>query len=309
MEIDRRRARLPVGGARSGADQSRSSSSKPGRTEGAAKAAASHTGSLTGSDEVLEVAFRRSGVLRVEQHRRTVLHGRSARQAAAPEGPAPDHPHQRRRSRRAGHRRADHRWRRTGDAFPRDDGSIQRTPARRLEPQQPGRHPGRCQPERYAKALEIAAKDPNSDGMLVILTPQAMTDPTQDRRRIDSRTRSRSASRSSPPGWAATMWLRAKRILNKANIPTFPYPDTAARVSSITWRITPRTCAACTKRPCPLARTRTSEMDRERAARSSTGVREPGRTILTEVRIEATAGLLRHSDRGDAHRKERRTKR
>ena len=38
---------------------------KPGAPAGAAKAAASHTGSLTGSDEVLEVAFRRSGVLRV----------------------------------------------------------------------------------------------------------------------------------------------------------------------------------------------------------------------------------------------------
>ncbi len=39
---------------------------------------------------------------------------------------------------------------------------------------------GDASPERYAKALEIAAKDPNSDGMLVILTPQAMTDPDPD---------------------------------------------------------------------------------------------------------------------------------
>src|SRR5213079_3720094 len=39
---------------------------KPGRTAAAAKAAASHTGSLTGSDEVLQAAFQRTGVLRVD---------------------------------------------------------------------------------------------------------------------------------------------------------------------------------------------------------------------------------------------------
>src|SRR5512140_3099704 len=39
---------------------------KPGRTVQAAKAAASHTGSLTGSDDVLDAAFRRAGVLRVD---------------------------------------------------------------------------------------------------------------------------------------------------------------------------------------------------------------------------------------------------
>ncbi len=39
---------------------------KAGRTAAAAKAAASHTGSLAGSDDVLDAAFRRVGVLRVD---------------------------------------------------------------------------------------------------------------------------------------------------------------------------------------------------------------------------------------------------
>ena len=40
---------------------------KAGRSDAAAKAAASHTGTLSGSDDVLDAAFRRCGVLRVNR--------------------------------------------------------------------------------------------------------------------------------------------------------------------------------------------------------------------------------------------------
>ncbi len=77
---------------------------KPGRTEGAAKAAASHTGSLTGSDDVLEAAFKRCGVLRVNKISDLFYMSEVLVQAAPAPGQPPHHHHQRRRPGRAGDR-------------------------------------------------------------------------------------------------------------------------------------------------------------------------------------------------------------
>jgi acetyltransferase len=75
---------------------------KPGRTAAAAKAAASHTGSLTGSDEVLDAAFRRSGVLRVNSIADLFYMAEVLSKQPRPRGPHLTHRHQCRRSRRTG---------------------------------------------------------------------------------------------------------------------------------------------------------------------------------------------------------------
>ena len=77
---------------------------------------------------------------------RALRHGRSPRQATAPERSAPDGPDQRRRPRRAGHGRPDRQRRRTGRNIRRDDGRPERLPPRPLEPRQPGRRSGRRRP-------------------------------------------------------------------------------------------------------------------------------------------------------------------
>ncbi len=152
---------------------------KPGRTEEASQAAVAHTGSLTGSDDVLDAAFRRCGVLRVDRiselfsmteilntqprlkgPRLTILTN-----AGGPGVLATD-------ALIAGGGQLAH-------LAPESIASLNRI----LPPPWTHRNPidllGDASPDRYGKALEVVAKDPNTDGVLVILTPQAMTDPTR----------------------------------------------------------------------------------------------------------------------------------
>ncbi len=152
---------------------------KPGRTAGAAKAAASHTGSLTGSDEVLDVAFRRSGVLRVNQIAELFYMAEVLAKQPRPKG-----------NRLTILTNAGGPGVLATDALITNGGELAELSAETMEaynqllpPAWSHNNPvdilGDASPDRYATALEIAARDPNSDGMLVILTPQAMTDPTK----------------------------------------------------------------------------------------------------------------------------------
>ncbi len=213
---------------------------KVGHTEAAAKAAASHTGALTGSDEVLNAAFRRCGVLRV--HTISDLFDMAEILAKQP--------------RPKGNRlsivtNAGGPGAIATDALISDGGALSElapetlTELDRILPAQWSHHNpidilGDASSDRYAQTLEVVANDPNSDGMLVILTPQAMTDPTQTAEKLKAHCQLGKPILSS---WMGGQEVAAgKQILNQANIPTFPYPDTAVRMFNYMWRYSYNLC-------------------------------------------------------------------
>ena len=253
---------------------------KPGRTEGAAKAAASHTGSLTGSDEVLEVAFRRSGVLRVNSIAELFYMAEVLGKQPRPKGP-----------RLTILTNAGGPGVLATDALITNGGELTKISPEAMEAynkllpaawshNNPVDILGDASPERYAKALEIAAKDENSDGILVILTPQAMTDPTKTAEELTPY-----AEKLGKPVLATWMGGNdvgpGELLLNKANIPTFPYPDTAARVFDYMAHYADN-LSSLYETPMPASHGDSNSVDRERAAQIIKAVRDSGRTILTE---------------------------
>ena len=119
---------------------------KAGRTEAAGKAAASHTGSLTGSDEVLDAAFARSGVLRVDEISDLFDMAEVLGKQPRPKGPRLTILTNAGGPARAGHRRPYRQRRRAGRDLRRDDGGAERLPPRPLEPRQPRRRARRRRP-------------------------------------------------------------------------------------------------------------------------------------------------------------------
>ena len=253
---------------------------KAGRTEAAAQAAASHTGSLTGSDEVLEAAFRRVGVLRVNSisdifHTAEVLakqpRPRGPRLTILTNAGGP------------GVLATDALITQGGELAQLSDETMAALNALLPEHWSHG-NPidilGDAAPERYAKALEIAAADPNSDGLLVILTPQAMTDPTQTAEHL--RPYARIEGKPVLASWMGGSDVAAGvSILNRASIPTFEYPDTATRLFNYMWRYS-YNLRGIYETPSVADTEDPQEHDTARVAEIITRARRQGRTILTE---------------------------
>ncbi|PIU40033.1 MAG: acetyl CoA synthetase subunit alpha [Candidatus Omnitrophica bacterium CG07_land_8_20_14_0_80_50_8] len=208
---------------------------KAGRTQAAAKAAISHTGSIAGSDEVLEAAFERSGVLRVTQIGDLFDLADILSKQPRPKGP-----------KLAIVTNAGGPGVLATDALVEAGGQLAEIKENAyaalnafLPPQWSHNNPidvlGDADAERYAKTLEVLSTDPDVDGLLVILTPQAMTDATKTAEVLKAY--AKIPDRPILASWmGAEVVKQGKKILTCAGIPFFPYPDEAARLFQSVWK-------------------------------------------------------------------------
>ncbi len=251
---------------------------KAGRTAQAAKAAASHTGSMTGSDDVLEAAFRRSGVLRVNSIADIFYMTEVLAKQPRPKG-----------NRLCIVTNAGGPGVLATDALIPGGGELAELSPETMKAfdeilpaawshNNPVDILGDAEPERYAKSLEIAAKDPSIDGMLVIMTPQGMTNPTQIAEKL--RPYAKGLGKPVLASWMGGSEVAAgEDILNQAGIPSFPFPDTATRAFNYMWRYAYNLKGIY---ETPVMRGMSETHDRERAGEIIAEVRKSGRTILTE---------------------------
>jgi acetyltransferase len=262
---------------------------KAGRSEAASRAAASHTGALTGSDEVLDAAFRRSGVLRVHNIADLFYMAEVLGRQPRPNGP-----------------RLTILTNAGGPAVLATDSLVanggelaELSPetSQRLNEFLPAHwshnNPidvlGDADPERYARALEIAAQNPNSDGLLVVLAPQGMTDPLHIAERLKPY-----AKEYGKPVLAS--WMGGNSIaegeaaLNSAGIPTFPFPDTAARAFTYMWRYT-YNLRGLYETPALTEISELSDASRKQVEQIINNARDRGRVLLTELESKQLLSL------------------
>jgi acetyltransferase len=265
---------------------------KAGRTEAAAQAAASHTGALTGSDEVLDAAFRRCGVLRVNSISDLFYMAETLGKQPRPQG-----------------RRLTIVTNAGGPGVLATDALIggggelaQLAPAtlealnQFLPPHWSHGNPvdilGDAGPERYARTLEVLAYDRNSDGLLVVMAPQGMTDPAHLAGHV-ARVAPALEGRPLLASWMGGAGVaQGEARLNEAGIPTFSFPDTAARAFNYMWQYSAN-LDALYEIPTLAHDAESSAPARVAAAELIAGIRAEKRELLTEAESKRLLELYR----------------
>ena len=199
---------------------------KAGRFAESAAAAASHTGAMAGDDDVYAAAAQRAGIERVYELddmfdcAELLSHHRlpsSTRLGIVTNAGGP------------GVMATDTLIARDGTLAELSHATIQQL-NEALPPTWSHNNPvdviGDAPAERFAEATRIVLNDEGVDAALVILTPQAMTDPTDTARYVGE-----IAKESNKPIIAAWMGggstREGTRILNHAGVPTYSYPEQA----------------------------------------------------------------------------------
>ena len=253
---------------------------KPGSIEGASQAVAAHIGSLIGNDDVLDAAFRRCGVLRVDRISELFSMAEILNTQPRPKGP-----------RLAILTNAGGPGVLAADALIVGGGQLAHLAPETIQSlnrilPMPWSHGnpvdvlGDAGPDRFVEAMDVVAKDPNTDGLLVILTPQAMIDPTLTADKV--KTRGTIAGKPVLASWMGGDEVAAGvSILNRAGIPSFPYPDTAARAFNNMWRYS-HNLRSLYETP-ELAGAEDGGTDRAGAEDLIASVLASGRTLLTEA--------------------------
>lgn len=265
---------------------------KAGRTAEAAHAAASHTGTLAGSDDVLDAAFRRVGVLRIDRIADVFYTAEVLAKQPRPQGP-----------RLTILTNAGGPGVLATDALITEGGQLAEISTKTMEELNaflPGpwshNNPidilGDADPKRYAQSLETAGRDKNSDGLLVILTPQDMTEPTETARELAPY--AHSTGKPVLASWMGGETISiGESILNEADIPTFPYPDTATRLFNYMWKYT-YNLRALYETPARRGNYEDNPPDRELVSEIIRKAQENGYSILNEFdskRVLAAYGI------------------
>ncbi|WP_048809970.1 bifunctional acetate--CoA ligase family protein/GNAT family N-acetyltransferase [Candidatus Methylacidiphilum infernorum] len=253
---------------------------KAGRSKEGSRAALSHTGSLTGSDEVLDAAFLRTGVLRVASFSEFFSLASFFSQRPLPTGPrlviltnAGG----------AGVLATDRLVISGGELATLTDAALQRLNAflpLAWSHGNPVDILGDADAQRYRKALDILSEEEHVDGILVILTKQAMTDPEEVAKQVVLFARGYHKP-------ILSCWMggesvhKARLFLEQEGIPTFEFPEEAAQAFSYGW-MHRKSLSAIYETPMPVGATEELIKAKENTAFVISQAKEKNLTLLTE---------------------------